>query len=88
MRLQGKLVKWQADKAFGFIAPNGGGSHIFIHKSAFANNKKTPQINDVITCSITKDKEGRYCACDATFSGAKLKKKQPKKSVNSQFIYR
>ncbi|MBA6391623.1 cold shock and DUF1294 domain-containing protein [Colwellia sp. BRX10-3] len=79
MRLKGKLVKWQADKAFGFIAPNGGGSNIFIHKSAFANNKKIPQINDVITFSITKDKESRYCACDATFSGEKLKKKQPKK---------
>ena len=79
MRLKGKLVMWQADKAFGFIAPNGGGSNIFIHKSAFANNKKIPQINDVITFSITKDKAGRYCAGDATFSGEKLKKKQPKK---------
>lgn len=79
MRLKGKIIKWNADKAFGFIAPNGGGDHVFIHKTALANRSRTPQNNDVITFSITKDKDGRYCACDATFSGEKLKKKEAKK---------
>lgn len=79
MRLKGKLIKWDADKAFGFIIPNGGGSHVFIHQSAFANKTRIPQISDVITFSITKDKDGRYCACDGTFSGEKLKKKSVKK---------
>lgn len=77
MRFKGKLIKWNKDKAFGFIAPNDGRSHVFIHKSDFANRQRTPKINDVITFSITKDREGRYCACGATFSGEKLKKKQP-----------
>ena len=80
MRLKGTLIKWHADKAFGFIAPNGGGSHVFIHKSAFTNRNRVPQINDVITFSITKDEANRYCACDATFSGETLKKKQANKS--------
>ena len=60
MRLKGKLIKWNEDKAFGFIAPNGGGDHVFIHKTAFSNRKRTPKINDVITFSISKDKQGRY----------------------------
>lgn len=76
MRLKGKLIKWDDEKAFGFIVPNGGGDHVFIHKSAFSNKRRTPQIKDIITFSITKDKQGRYCADEATFSGEKLKKKQ------------
>ena len=86
MRFKGKLIKWNTDKAFGFIAPNDGRSHVFIHKSAFANRQRTPKVNDVITFSITKDRDGRYCACGATFSGEKLKKKQPN-NANKFSIY-
>jgi uncharacterized membrane protein YsdA (DUF1294 family)/cold shock CspA family protein len=86
MRLKGKLIKWHTDKVYGFIAPNGGGSHVFIHKSAFAYRNRTPQVNDVITFSVTKDEDNRYCACDATFSGEKLKKKQPN-NVSKFSIY-
>jgi uncharacterized membrane protein YsdA (DUF1294 family)/cold shock CspA family protein len=78
MRLKGKLLKWDKEKAFVFIAPNGGGDDVFIHKTAFSNGKRTPQINELITFSIAKDKQGRYCANDATYSGEKLKKKQAK----------
>jgi len=78
MRLKGKLITWHEDKAFGFIAPNGGGDNVFIHKKAFSNRKRIPHVNDVITFSIAKDNQGRYCADDAIFSGEKLKKKQVK----------
>ena len=86
MRLKGKLIKWDDEKAFGFILPSGGGDHVFIHKSAFSNRQRTPQIKDIITFSITKDKQGRYCADEATFSGEKLKKKQAK-NVSKFSIY-
>jgi uncharacterized membrane protein YsdA (DUF1294 family)/cold shock CspA family protein len=86
MRLKGKLIKWDNDKAFGFIVPNGGGEHVFIHKNAFSNRQRTPLVNDIITFSITKDKQGRTCADGATFSGEKLKKKQAK-SVNKFSIF-
>jgi uncharacterized membrane protein YsdA (DUF1294 family)/cold shock CspA family protein len=79
LRLKGKVVKWNSDKAFGFVAPNGGGDNVFIHKTALANRNRTPKLNDVITFSITKDKDGRYCASDATFTGEKLKKKEAKR---------
>lgn len=80
MRLKGKIISWNAEKAFGFIEPNGGGDQVFIHKTALANKNRTPQMHDIITFSITKDKDGRYCACDATFAGEKLKKKAAKKT--------
>ena len=86
MRLKGKLIKWNDEKAFGFIASNGGGDHVFIHKSAFSNRQRTPEVQDIITFSITKDNQGRYCADEATFSGEKLKKKQAK-SVSKFSIY-
>lgn len=86
MRLKGKLIKWDTPKAFGFIAPNGGGDHIFIHKTAFSNRQRTPKINDTITFSLSKDKQGRYCADEATYTGEKLKKKQSK-NVSKFSIY-
>ena len=82
--MKGKLIKWDADKAFGFIQPNGGGEHI--HKTALSNRSRTPHVNDVITFSIAKDNQGRYCADEATFSGEKLKKKQTK-NVSKFSIY-
>lgn len=75
MRAKGKLIKWDNSKAFGFIAPNGDSRHIFIHKSAFSNRNRIPQINDIITFSKVKDKQGRNCAIGATFSGENLQKK-------------
>jgi uncharacterized membrane protein YsdA (DUF1294 family)/cold shock CspA family protein len=86
MRLKGKVISWNENKAFGFIKPIGGGDHIFIHKSALSNRKRSPQINDVITFSIIKDNQGRSCADEATFSGEKLKKNQAN-SINKFLIY-
>jgi uncharacterized membrane protein YsdA (DUF1294 family)/cold shock CspA family protein len=84
--MKGKLINWSEDKAFGFIKPNGGGEHVFIHKTALSNRNRTPQLNDIITFSISKDKKGRYCADEATFTGEKLKKKQAKK-ISKLSIY-
>ncbi|WP_377923146.1 DUF1294 domain-containing protein [Alteromonas sediminis] len=84
--MKGKLVKWDTEKAFGFIAPNGGGNHIFIHKTAFSNRKRTPQLDDVITFTLSKDKQGRNCAADAMYSGEKIQVKQAK-SVSKFSIY-
>jgi uncharacterized membrane protein YsdA (DUF1294 family)/cold shock CspA family protein len=86
MRLKGKLVKWNEEKAFGFISPTAGGEQVFIHKSALANRNRTPKINEIIAFSIAKDKQGRYCASDATFLGEKVKKKQANK-INKFSIY-
>jgi len=86
MRLQGKLIKWDEQKAFGFIAPNGGGAPVFIHKTAFYNRQRPPKLNDIITFALSKDKQGRHCASEATYLGEKLKKMQSK-SVSQFSIY-
>lgn len=86
MRLKGKFVKWNADKAFGFITPNGGGDAIFIHKTALKNRNRIPKINDVITFSVIQDNQGRYCADQAIFSGEKSHSKQTK-NISTFSIY-
>jgi uncharacterized membrane protein YsdA (DUF1294 family)/cold shock CspA family protein len=71
--LKGKITTWNTQKAFGFIAPIAGGSQIFIHINAFQNKTRILKINDVVTFSLTKDKDGRACAEKALYAGAKIK---------------
>jgi len=86
VRLTGKISKWNGDKAFGFITPNGGGNAIFIHKTALKSRQRTPKINDVMTFSVVQDKRGRYCADQATFSDEK-KLKQQTSHISTFSIY-
>ena len=54
MRLKGTLLKWNNDKAFGFIAPNSGGDDVFIHKAAFENRQRTPKANEDVIVLLTQ----------------------------------
>lgn len=76
MRAKGKLVSWDADKGFGFIAPATDDKNVFVHASNFSNRKRKPQINDVITYTMSRDERGRDRAIDATFSGETLARKK------------
>jgi uncharacterized membrane protein YsdA (DUF1294 family)/cold shock CspA family protein len=80
MRLKGKLIKWNEDKAFGFVALKDRSEQVFIHKKALINRHRKPQVNDIISFYLSKDKQGRTCANDAIFSGEKLKIKAAKKT--------
>jgi uncharacterized membrane protein YsdA (DUF1294 family)/cold shock CspA family protein len=80
LRTKGKIISWNNEQAYGFIAPinsktvnnRASGTHVFIHKSAFLNKARTPSIDDVVTFTLSKDKQSRPCAIDATFNGEKL----------------
>lgn len=74
MRIKGKIIKWHESKAFGFIAPNNGDKHVFVHKTALNNRARVPKTGDIITFSMTIDKNGRACAGDAMLGGDKLPK--------------
>ena len=67
MRYQGKIVKWNDDKGFGFIAPNSGDKEIFLHISAFSDTKIRPEINALISYAIDKDKAGRTKATHVAY---------------------
>lgn len=79
MRGKGKLISWNAEKAFGFIAPFDKSKDIFIHKSGFNNKTRVPEINDIITYTRSVDRNGRTKAIEATYSGEKLIQKSAAK---------
>jgi uncharacterized membrane protein YsdA (DUF1294 family)/cold shock CspA family protein len=75
MRSKGKIANWNDDKGFGFIAPFDGGQQVFIHVKAFGNGDRRPEVGDVVTYALSKDKQGRTRAVKATYPGEKLAKK-------------
>ncbi len=75
MRTQGSLIKWNADRGFGFIRTHDSGIEVFVHVSAFPRSGRTPQIGDILHFEITTDPEGRKRARAVAFdtpSGAEL----------------
>ncbi len=80
MRSKGKITSWNEDKGYGFITPLAGGKRVFIHINALSNRNRRPEVNDVVTYGLSKDKQGRPCAANATLAGDKLKRKAAQKS--------
>ena len=66
VRQKGKITNWNDDKGFGFITPMGGGKQIFIHIKAFKNRSSRPEINQIVSFDLSKDKQGRVCAENAS----------------------
>ena len=86
MRTKGKITSWNDDKGYGFITPLAGGKQIFIHVSALSNRNRRPELNEVVTFAVSKDKQGRPCAVNATLAGDKLIKKAPRKSSKTTML--
>jgi CspA family cold shock protein len=53
-------VKWfNADKGFGFIAPDGGGADVFVHFSATqSGGYRSPEENQRVEFEITQGQKG------------------------------
>jgi CspA family cold shock protein len=53
-------VKWfNAEKGFGFIAPDGGGADVFVHFSAIkAQGYKTLNEGQAVTFDVVKGQKG------------------------------
>lgn len=59
MRSEGTLVKWDAQRGFGFIAPKPGGEDLFVHISAFSAGEAEPVEGEVLTFEIVVDSDAR-----------------------------
>ncbi len=59
MRTQGSLIKWNADRGFGFAKTGDSGIEVFVHISAFPRSGRQPQIGDPISFEIVTDANGR-----------------------------
>lgn len=80
VRKKGTIKSWNADKGFGFISPSSGGKDLFLHITSLQQRGRTPEIGESVIYTLSKDKQNRPCAVDATFDGEKrqVKTKQPK----------
>ena len=58
--LTSRIVKWNAEKGYGFVRVDS--KDIFLHIKDFANRRKTPAVGDVIRFSQGADQKGRPCA--------------------------
>ena len=87
MRTKGKIASWDDDKGYGFIEPSSGGKQIFIHASALSNRNRRPQLNQVVTYSVSTDKRGRPCAANATLAGDRLVKRAPGKGNAAVMLF-
>jgi uncharacterized membrane protein YsdA (DUF1294 family)/cold shock CspA family protein len=82
MRTKGKITSWNDEKGFGFITPIAGGKQVFVHVKAFSNRNRRPDINQVVTYALSKDKQDRPRAVNATLAGDRLREKT-KRTNNS-----
>jgi cold shock CspA family protein len=64
MRYQGRVKTWKDDKAFGFIAPNGGGPDVFMHISSLRGRSTKPSVGRLVTYGLSSDDRGRPRAID------------------------
>jgi len=87
MRSKGKIASWNDDKGYGFITPLAGGKQVFIHVSALSNRGRRPAINEVVTYGLSKDKQGRPCAANATLAGDKLKEVKAQTSSTPAILF-
>ena len=72
MRLKGRITSWNDEKGYGFITPMAGDGRVFIHIKAFGNRDRRPEVNQLVTYAVSKDKQGRPRAVKATLAGDRL----------------
>jgi uncharacterized membrane protein YsdA (DUF1294 family)/cold shock CspA family protein len=85
MRKRGKIVQWNNDKGFGFIAPRSGGKQLFFHIKHFKSSN-IPSINQAITYAVTRDMQGRICAINVLKEGEILSESRNKISYSFSSI--
>ncbi|KJS33730.1 MAG: hypothetical protein VR64_00420 [Desulfatitalea sp. BRH_c12] len=69
MRTQGKIVTWNDEKGFGFIAPTTGGNQVFVHIKAFTRGTSRPKVGAEVTYCCSRDPQGRPRAEKVKISG-------------------
>lgn len=48
MRYQGRITRWNNDRGFGFITPNGSRNLVFVHVKAFSDRPRRAVLNEMV----------------------------------------
>ena len=68
-RRSGTLARWNDDRGFGFIRPDGSTDKLFVHVSAFGPIERRPIAGDRVRFATTIDRTGRQQASEASIDG-------------------
>jgi uncharacterized membrane protein YsdA (DUF1294 family)/cold shock CspA family protein len=71
MRYQGKIVKWNEAKGFGFVMPMGGNQPVFVHVRNFSNRQRRPLDHALVSYALGTDARGRCCAVNVRYADEK-----------------
>jgi len=67
MRYQGIITRWNEDRGFGFITPDGSRNLVFVHIRAFADTPQRPVLNEKVFYELSDEQIGRPKAENVTF---------------------
>lgn len=70
-RFNGKPVKWNADRGFGFVVADHGDQELFVHATAFPRDGHRPVVGESLTFEMERDAQGRKRAIQVARPGAK-----------------
>ncbi|MGB2925695.1 MAG: cold shock domain-containing protein [Limnothrix sp.] len=69
-RYQGKIIKWQDDRGFGFIKVPSIKKDIFLHISALKTRQSHPKVGDTVYFDLKFEEKGKLKAVNASFTKA------------------
>ncbi len=85
MKQKGKIVRWNKDRGFGFVASESAGEDVFIHISALKHRPSNPSVGDVVFYDMITQSDGRLRAENAQIegdNGKPVKKETQKWAIN------
>lgn len=62
MRSEGRLIRWNDERGFGFIAPTAGGSEVFVHISEFPMGGTRPTVGERLSFDVETTRDGKQRA--------------------------
>lgn len=82
----GLLVRWNADKGYGFIDHKEHRKGIFVHITAFEHPERKPIVGDTILYQLVVGKDNKLKAIDAYIKGVKRIPKLPEPKVELKLV--
>lgn len=87
-RSRGRLVSWNDERGFGFLAPEGGGPDVFAHASAFLKEGRHIEVGHDYEFDIEISKDGRPKAKRIATIAVPAPPVSPAPSFWSQMLHR